>query len=170
MSARRLVPALWLVALTGCAHPAPPPRSASCPPSPAPVVPTPVAAAPVTGALPAPVRELTWKLRISDRAEWTPVPTTLHTFSLPRWECALGEPQDDGATADSQAPRWRTRRLACTHRSGITVQTRLDCPIEGAALPAGREIELSLDTLPPLRVACETVVVARAGTAKANSP
>lgn len=165
MSARRLADfsrarptprcaALWLAALTGCLHRAPPPHNGSCPPAPPPVVPTPLAA-PRADSLPSPAREVAWQLRISEAAPWSPVPETLHTFSLPRWECALGATQSDGATPNSQVLSERTRRLACTHKSGITVQTRLDCPVQDTAQSARREIELSLDTLPALRVACE---------------
>ena len=166
--------ALSLIAVSGCMHPGPPPQTASCPPSAPPAAPalatTPASTSTKAEPLPTPARELAWRLRVSDAAGWTQVPATLHTFSLPHWECALGEALRDAPPPNRQGQATRTRKLACTHDSGITVQTRLDCPIEDTAPLPVRELELSLDTSPALHVACEAKSVEQSARAQVVAP
>jgi hypothetical protein len=148
-----------LGALLGCAHALPPPQT-PCPAAPSPVV----AVEPQVVTAPAPeLYALRWKLRLSDKVEWSPVTAALHTFSLPRWECALGEVQTDDVRAEGALQIRRARRLACTHVTGVTVQTKLACQVDEAStiVPDARELELALDAVPAVRIGCEPVKVER---------
>ena len=147
---------LSVTALLGCARALPPPR-APCPAAPSPVV----EVAPAVVVPPPELYDLTWKLKLSEKAAWAPVAATLHTFSLPRWECALGEVQSDDVRTDESAQVRRARRLACTHVTGITVQTKFDCQRDAGTAPISRELELALDAVPAVHIACEPVRVER---------
>jgi hypothetical protein len=145
MSVRALLPAsLLLFALSACAHTKPAAASTTMSCVTQPLTSTP-SATPATTPAPTVTSKpdkLVWMLRSGESSAWTAVPATLHAFSTGRWECALGEVQ----TADAEP----TRRLACTHASGATVQTRLVCRAANDA----SELELELDRSPALHLRC----------------
>jgi hypothetical protein len=175
--------ALLLVFGFGCAHAAP--RAATVTAASPPVV----AAAPH----PQPVPELydvSWSLRSGETTSWADAPSELHAFTVGRWECALGQVQSDDALAETALEVRRTRRLACTHASGATVQTQLGCALQQvrsvagpaeprtpdstapdahAAAEAGRaperegtrELSLQLDDSPTLHLRCAPEPVTR---------
>lgn len=91
---------------------------------------------------------------------WSAVPLDLHAFALGPWQCALGPQQASDVSTDATQTLSRSRRLACTHESGATVQTELHCaltlpPASGSTESARRELPLVLSAAPPLRLACE---------------
>lgn len=154
---RASTPGLLLVFVTGCMHTVPctPVAGAepAAPPAPLAVTPTPV---------PVVLLDVAWQLRSGEAATWSEVPLALHAFSVGRWECALGEVlPDDTLTAEALALQ-RTRRLACTHATGATVQTQLTCAVHGERVPASRpvapppagELQLQLDATPTVHVRC----------------
>ncbi|MDB4973836.1 MAG: hypothetical protein JWN48_2177 [Myxococcaceae bacterium] len=104
----------------------------------------PMTAAPMPTPGPPRVVVLDWKLRLESHGAWTTPPPSLHAFSVGRWECALGAVQLEASQ--------QTRKLACTHASGATLQTKLSCQAERER---PRELELSLDTAPPMQLRCE---------------
>jgi hypothetical protein len=156
MSVERPLPGFLLIFSVGCVHTAPCTTVTAPEPS---ATPSPSAAAP-----PAPVvlLDVAWQLRSGDGASWANVPLALYTFSAGRWECALGEVlPDDTLTADA-LELLRTRRLACTHATGATVQTQLACAVHTERAPASRptatehtrELQLQLDATPAVHVRC----------------
>ncbi|MET0286529.1 MAG: hypothetical protein ABW352_18750 [Polyangiales bacterium] len=82
-------------------------------------------------------------------------------FTLGKWECALGKVQMDDAREPAHLRLTRTRRLACTHASGTTVQTSLACEVITGAPASARNLPLSLDTAPSLTLGCTPVAVDR---------
>jgi hypothetical protein len=118
-------------------------------------------APPPAPASPAPVlHDLRWQLTIG-REPARAVPDELHAFTVGRWECALGKVQMDDAREATQLRLTRTRRLACTHASGTTVQTSLACEVTTGAASSARSLPLALDTAPGVTVACAPVAVER---------
>lgn len=107
----------------------------------------------------APLMDLTWWLQQGESEVAASVPDTLHAFTAGRWECALGPVGADDALHEGALRLQRSRRLACTHDSGATVQSELACAYTRSAegLPsveAPRGLTLGLDSLPLLRVTC----------------
>lgn len=112
--------------------------------------------------------DLAFSLRTegAEGAAWSSLPSELHAFPLGSWECALSALEHDDRFDAEGARIDRTRRLACTHKSGATVQSELRCR---ASLPLGpqaasearRELTLTLSTAPTLRLACEAEAVDR---------
>jgi hypothetical protein len=141
--------------LAGCVHPAPPapPPAVSCPEQPLVPPPSPANAAPV-------LHDLRWQLTIGRDATLA-VPDELHAFTVGRWECALGKVQMDDAREATQLRLTRTRRLACTHASGTTVQTSLACEVITGSAASARSLPLALDTAPSLTVGCKPVAAER---------
>jgi hypothetical protein len=121
-----------------------------------------------------------WQLRSGEGSAWADAPLALHTFTVGRWECALGEVLSDDALGASELDVRRTRRLACTHATGATVQTQLACTLHTVRAPpsaldagspaqtpastdvssAARELQLQLDATPPLHLRCALSEVA----------
>ncbi|HEX5655796.1 MAG TPA: hypothetical protein VFX59_01320 [Polyangiales bacterium] len=137
----------------GCVHPqpAPPLPAPSCPPVVVPAAP----------ASPSPVlHDLRWQLAVG-REPAHAVPDDLHAFTVARWECALGKVQMDDAREASGLRLTRTRRLACTHASGSTIQTSLACEVITGAPASARSLPLALDTAPLLTLGCTPVAVER---------
>lgn len=154
----RRLPSYALAALAwvgGCAHGAPsvatPPPSSAAAPAPAP------------RRVEEPVRyELVWRMQAGeqDQDTWAAVPPGLHAFALGPWECALGPQQTHDAPAGTAQQLSRSRRVACTHESGATVQTELRCALtlpvaDGELERARRELPLLLSAAPTLRLTCE---------------
>jgi hypothetical protein len=159
MRVRGSLPGLLLsVSVTGCMHTVP------CTPV---VGAVPAAAqAPSVAVAPPPtpvvLLDVGWQLRSGEATAWSEVPLALHAFTVGRWECALGEVlPDDTLDADALALQ-RTRRLACTHATGATVQTQLSCTVHGDRVPSSkpiaptsaRELQLQLDATPTVHVRC----------------
>jgi hypothetical protein len=133
--------ALSLPVASGCVHTAP------CPSPAAHARRAPAPAASGAGPEQA-LQDVTWRLRLRTTEAWSTPPSALFSFSVGRWECALGEVQSDDERHDQQLRLSRARRLACTHSTGVTVQTQLRCALQlaaGATEQAGRELELTLD-------------------------
>jgi len=76
--------------------------------------------------------DVTWSLRSGETTSWADASSELMAFSVGRWECALGEVQSDDALGPTELDLRRTRRLACTHATGATVQTQLQCTLHVA--------------------------------------
>lgn len=104
--------------------------------------------------------DLRWQLRVG-RDETHDLPEDLHAFTVGRWECALGKVQMDDEREPDRLRLKRTRRLACTHASGTTVQTSLSCELITGAPAFAHSLPLSLDTAPALTLACSPVEVER---------
>lgn len=148
---------LLLVFVISCMHTVPctPVVGAEPAASPAPVAVTP----PPT---PVVLVDVGWQLRSGDAATWSEVPPALHAFSVGRWECALGEVLPDDTLSAETLALLRTRRLACTHATGATVQTQLTCDVREdrvpssrpVAPPSARELQLQLDATPTVHVRC----------------
>jgi hypothetical protein len=158
---------LLLCSLLGCAH--------------APAAPTatprePCAAGSRSGAQ-AQVRphDLTFSVRTREDGPFDALPDELQSFSLGPWECALG-PLGTHDVAPPAEPRMvRTRRLACTHKTGATVQSELRCELPPTlatevAASYRRELALMLSGAPDLAIACEPALVERLGSGQAASP
>jgi hypothetical protein len=156
---------------------------------PAPVAPVAITTAAAPGSVapasvPAPppgLHDVSWQLRSGDGSPWTDAPPALHTFTVGRWECALSEVLSDDMLGADELDLRRTRRLACTHATGATVQTQLACtlhtaraqrqaPVSGPGAraqsaastdvrSAARELQLQLDATPPLHVRCAPIEV-----------
>jgi hypothetical protein len=175
MRIRGPLPSLLLVLCTGCVHTAPATTVASAePPTSGPPREEPAAPAPVAA-----LQDVTWQLRSGESASWSDAPLALHTFTMGRWECALGEVLTDDALSAEAVELRRTRRLACTHSTGATVQTQLGCTLvrsreragasthgerarandTSAAADAARELLLQLDASPAVHVRCAPVEV-----------
>jgi hypothetical protein len=106
------------------------------------------------------LHDLRWDLTVG-REPARSVSDELHAFTVGRWECALGKVQMDDSREATQLRLTRTRRLACTHASGTTVQTSLACEVITGAAASARSLPLALDTAPPLTVDCTPVVAER---------
>ncbi|HEY6881568.1 MAG TPA: hypothetical protein VI299_26260 [Polyangiales bacterium] len=146
--------AMALMTMTGCVRGVPPP-----PPSPSCPEPPPAPAA-VGSAVPT-LYDLRWELSVAQEPA-RPLQDELATFTAGRWECALGKTQVDDAREASQLRLRRSRKLACTHASGSTVQTALACEVmTGSPMPAAQILPLQLDTAPALAVRCTAVPVER---------
>jgi hypothetical protein len=145
------------IGLAGCMHAAPPAASPgpSCP-----LVAT--SAAPASAA--AVLHDVRWQLTIG-RDDPKPLPEELHAFRVGRWECALGKVQMDDTREASLLRLTRTRRLACTHASGTTVQTSMACEVITGAPASARSLPLTLDTAPTLTLGCSPVPVERVRSA-----
>jgi len=105
--------------------------------------------------------DLTWKMQTGEHGPtaWSPVPDALHAFPVGPWECALGPQQAADSFRQERGSLQRERRLACTHKSGATVQTELRCaaelPLAEAAVESvRRELALTLSTAPSVYIAC----------------
>lgn len=114
--------------------------------------------------------DLVFSLRTegAEGAAWSSLPTELHAFPLGAWECALSALEYDDRFDAEGARIDRTRRLACTHKSGATVQSELRCRASLPLAPqeaseARRELTLTLSSAPTLRLACEAEAVDRLG-------
>jgi hypothetical protein len=81
------------------------------------------------------LHDVSWQLRSGDGSPWTDAPPALHTFTVGRWECALSEVLSDDVLGADELDLRRTRRLACTHATGATVQTQLACTLHTARAP-----------------------------------
>jgi hypothetical protein len=156
-----------LVATLGCAHAAPaacPKREASSPPAgsamPAAFGFADARAFSTPEALT--LYDVKWMLLTGDSGALTEVPVGLHSFTLGKWECALGAEQSDDALADDRARVRRTRKLVCTHATGITMLTEVACayampsqPVDGSPRLARRETKVDLGDAPGVTLACE---------------
>ncbi len=112
--------------------------------------------------------DVRWSVTTSDSGVPAQVPEDLHTFTVGRWECALSAVRTDDAFDASRVDVSRTRRLACTHATGIVAQSALSCAFEipstveqGHARRAARHLELSLSDGPAFKLACEPFAVER---------
>jgi hypothetical protein len=106
--------------------------------------------------------DVKWMLLTGDSGALTEIPPTLHSFTLGKWECALGAEQSEDALADARARVNRRRKAVCTHATGITMMTEVGCayaipsrPAEGAPRLARRETQIDLGDAPGLTLACE---------------
>lgn len=157
MSVRGPLPGLLLVSLTGCTHTVPCTVTSA-----EPVAPAAASSAVVPPPPPVVLLDVGWQLRSDDGATWSEAPPALHTFSSGRWECALGEVLPADSLTDDALELQRTRRLACTHATGATVQTQLTCSLREertrssrpVAPPEARELQLKLDATPEVHVRC----------------
>jgi hypothetical protein len=164
---RGLLSVSLLFATLGCAHAAP----AACPKPSAPGAP-PGAAAPAAfgfadaRAFGTPealaLYDVKWMLLTGDSGALTESPVGLHSFTLGKWECALGAEQSDDALTDDRASVRRTRKLVCTHATGITMLTEVACayampsrPADGSPRQARRETKVDLGDAPSVTLACE---------------
>jgi len=102
-----------------------------------------------------------WRLRLSQNADFQAIPAGLHAFSMGRWECALSAVSALDTVATGRMQAVRTRRLACTHATGITVQSALSCalslprtPIDDDDTTLGRTLSLSLSDAATLELVC----------------
>lgn len=149
--------AMALSMMTGCvqALPAQPASTPSCPDPPAPPAST------RSGSTAATLYDLRWQLAVEPQPAHV-LQDDLSTFTVGRWECALGKTQVDDAREANQLRLRRSRKLACTHVSGTTVQTALACEVmTGSPAPAAHALPLQLDTAPPLLLSCDAVPVER---------
>ena len=106
--------------------------------------------------------DLRWTLLAGDSGAVSEVPTAPHSFTLGRWECALSAEQASDAFESGHARVRRERRVACTHPTGLTMQTELRCgfemparPAEGSPRLARRETHITLGDAPAFTLACE---------------
>jgi hypothetical protein len=159
--------------LTACAHAAP----ASCPqrvssPSGVAAPPAPglgfASAASLSEAEPLALYDLHWMLLTGDSGALVELPLGLHAFTLGKWECALGSERAQDALTNGVARVSRSRKLVCTHATGLTMQTELSCnyampgPVqEGAPRKSRREVRVELADAPLVSLACEPVKVER---------
>lgn len=156
--------ALLLCCLFGCAR-APQPTTttsaqAQC------------AAAPGPAASPeARPYELTFVMRMREAGGFDSLPEELQTFTLGPWECALGPltRRDELSALDAQLVR--ERRLACTHKTGATVQSELRCEMPAAVATARaasyrREFALTLSGASDLVIACQPEPIERLGAGR----
>jgi hypothetical protein len=140
-------------ASAGCAHP----RASAA--QPAAATPSTLASAPCP-QLDRTLHDLVWQLSFGERGAIERAPEALHSFTVGRWECALGAVEARDALSGDVLTLERSRRVACTHASGATVQSELRCthrmpgPSE-LTRAASRELILTLDTMPPVRLTCE---------------
>jgi hypothetical protein len=158
----RVIACLSTWVLAGCVQRVPvvqgPPAPSSCP-----AAPTPSVAANVPA-----LHDLGWRLRVGE-ADATALPSELHAFAVGPWECALGAVHYDDTREADQLRLLRSRKLACTHANGTTVQSALACelvtPIGAgtvhAASLATRVLPLALDTAPALALSCTPLPVDR---------
>ena len=175
----RCDPAAGLLALTlmqafACAH-----GGQSCPPlaEPASAPTGPAGLPPALGwadgtnlASPEPLAlyGVQWFLLAGDSAAPVQVPPSLHPFTLGRWECALGAEKASDELRPEYARVARSRKLVCTHNTGLTMQTELSCgfrmpalPADGSPARARRETHVSLADAPALALACEPIAAPR---------
>ena len=154
--------------LAGCAHaPAPACPKPESPPSGSAVSSPPPALgfadpAALAEAEPLALYDLRWTLLAGDSGAIAEVPSTPHSFTLGRWECALSAEQASDAFESGHARVRRERRVACTHQTGLTMQTELRCgfdmparPAEGSPRLARRETHIALGDAPAFTLACE---------------
>lgn len=106
--------------------------------------------------------DVRWLILTGDSGAFAGVPSTMHNFTLGRWECALSGEKTSDSLADNQVRVDRTRRLVCTHATGVTAQSELQCAWQipsniqsGSPKEARREMHLTLSDAPPVRVSCE---------------
>lgn len=139
--------ALLLGAAACATHAGSAPVAAPCP---AAVI---ASAAPVTE-----LYDLSWQLELDGVGR--DLPDHTQAFAVERWECALGPVQYDDVREAASLQLVRTRRLACTHASGATVQTALRCTLASSLqqpsreLPPARALPLTLDTAAPVGLTC----------------
>lgn len=159
-TSRRLFASLALLA-TGCGHApcVPCPAPVSCAPAP----PPPAPALPESRPPPASLRTLSWGLRLGDSEPSVSLGPALHDFGYGAWQCALsGEKSEDAPVGAASSRLARTRRLACTHGSGLTVRSELTCALDNpatddAADASQRELTLTLGGAGRLQLTCAAV-------------
>ena len=106
--------------------------------------------------------DVRWLVLTGDSGALASVPSTLHNFTLGRWECALSAEKTSDRLEAGKASVDRKRRLVCTHPTGVVAQSELSCawqtpsPIRhGSPTEARREMRLSLSDAPSVSVSCE---------------
>lgn len=102
-----------------------------------------------------------WRLRLAQHEEFRAVPPALYTFASGRWECALSPVSATDTLATGRLRMTRSRRLACTHPSGVTVQSTLGCtlslprtPIDDDDPTLSRTLPLTLSDGAALELVC----------------
>jgi hypothetical protein len=171
---QRIVLACGFASLLGCAHPAAPtcPRmdAQTCASEP-PRIPEALGFADpesLNESEPLALYDVRWMVLAGESGVLTEVPPALHSFTLGRWECALSAEDANDQFVNGHAQVARTRRIACTHATGLTMQSEVRCgyqipgPVsEGSPRHARRESHIALADAPPLTLACEPFVTER---------
>lgn len=114
------------------------------------------------------VYDVRWLVLTGESGAYASVPPTLHTFTLGRWECALGAEIGLDDYREGMATTHRERRLVCTHPTGVVAQSQLACewhspsPVRaGSPTQAKRELHLTLSDAPSVSLSCEPVAIER---------
>jgi hypothetical protein len=116
-----------------------------------------------------------WMLLSGDSGALVEMARELHPFTLGRWECALSAESASDTFGAGRAEVKRTRRVACTHPTGLTMQTELACgfamparPGDGSPRAARREARIALGDAPSMTLACEPFATERLSLKQAD--
>ena len=106
--------------------------------------------------------DVRWLLLAGESGALTEAQPALHSFTLGHWECALSAEEAQDTFTGGHAQVQRQRRIACTHPTGLTMQSELSCrfamparAVDGSPRMARREARIALGDAPPLTLACE---------------